>query len=57
MITKPFVQGQKLKKIWDGRIVTIKKVRSLSIVLDGDFEPDHIVMKSKVKHYYTEVIE
>lgn len=43
---------QKLKKVWDGRIVTIKKVNHHSIVLDGDFEPNHTVMKNKVNDYY-----
>lgn len=45
--------GQKLQKVWDGSIVTIKSVRSNHIVLDGDFEPNHVVMKDKVKLYYS----
>ena len=46
--------GQKLRKIWDNRIVTIKKVGLDHIVLDGDFEPNHVVMKWKVNKYYKE---
>ena len=50
-----YIEGQKLRKIYDGSIVTIKKVDGSSIVLDGDFEPNHIVMKDKVKHYYRSI--
>lgn len=47
--------GQKLQKNWDGRIVTIKEVNSDHIVLDGDFEPNHVVMNWKVSNYYQEI--
>lgn len=57
MITRPFKRGQQLRKVFDGRIVTIREVRPSSIVLDGDFEPEHIVMKDKVHHYYSELPE
>lgn len=50
-----YIEGQKLEKVNDGRIVTIKSVRSDHIVLDGDFEPNHIVMKDKVSNYYSPV--
>lgn len=53
---KKFVVGQKLRKVWDDSIVTIVKVNTNSIVLDGDFEPNHVVMNEKVKHYYSEVL-
>lgn len=45
--------GQKLQKNWDGSIVTIKKIDDNSITLDGDFEPNHVVMLWKVNSYYT----
>jgi hypothetical protein len=51
---KNFEKGQKLKKIFDGTIVIISSVGKDYIVLDGDFEPKHIVMKEKVSHYYNE---
>lgn len=44
--------GQKLQKNWDGSIVTINKVDDNSITLDGDFEPNHVVMLWKVNNYY-----
>lgn len=44
--------GQKLQKNWDGSIVTIKKIDDDSITLDGDFEPNHVVMLWKVNNYY-----
>lgn len=44
--------GQKLQKNWDGSIVTIKKIDDNSITLDGDFEPNHVVMLWKVNSYY-----
>ena len=46
--------GQKLRKIFDNRIVTIKEVGLHYIVLEGDFELDHVVMKYKVNKYYKE---
>lgn len=46
--------GQKLQKIFDGRIVEIKKVTNTLIVLDGEFEPNHVVMLDKVDKYYKE---
>lgn len=49
--------GQKLQKIWDSSIVTIKEVGSDRIVLDGDFEPNHVVMNWKVNNYYKEFPE
>jgi hypothetical protein len=48
-----FEKGQKLKKNFDGTIVTISSVSKDYIVLDGDFEPKHIVMKEKVSLYYS----
>lgn len=57
MIRKKLEEGQKLRKVSDGTIVTIKKVNELSIVLDGDFELNHVVMNDKVQHYYSEVVE
>lgn len=45
--------GQKLQKNWDGSIVTIKKIDDNSITLDGDFEPNHVVMLWKVNSHYT----
>lgn len=45
--------GQKLQKNWDGSIVTIKKIDDNSITLDGDFEPNHVVMLWKMNSYYT----
>lgn len=55
MITK-FKVGQELRKVWDNSIVTIKEVNEDNIVLDGDFESNHVVIKEKVKNYYTEVL-
>lgn len=46
--------GQKLRKIWDNRIVTIKEVGLYHIVIDGDFELDHVIMNWKVNKYYKE---
>lgn len=48
-----FEKGQSLKKNYDGRIVTIASVGHDHIILDGDFEPKHIVMKDKVLSYYS----
>jgi hypothetical protein len=48
-----FEKGQKFKKNFDGTIVTISSVSKDYIVLDGDFEPKHIVMKEKVSLYYS----
>ncbi|MDQ0062334.1 hypothetical protein [Paenibacillus harenae] len=47
-----YQQGQRLKKVYDGSIVTINRVGSDHLVLDGDFEPNHVVMKDKVSSYY-----
>ncbi|QJC52730.1 hypothetical protein HGI30_14950 [Paenibacillus albicereus] len=46
--------GQKLQKIYDGSIVTVARVGGDHVVLDGDFEPNHVVMKEKLLHYYKE---
>ena len=48
-----FEKGQKLRKNYDGRIVTISYVGNDYIKLDGDFEPEHVVMKDKVLSYYS----
>lgn len=50
-----FEVGEKLKKHWDDSIVTVKKVQNDFIVLDGDFEPNHVVMKGKVHRYYSRI--
>ncbi|WP_181397678.1 hypothetical protein [Gracilibacillus dipsosauri] len=50
-----FKVGQKLKKNRDRSIVTIKEVNPDHIVLDGDFEPNHVVMKDKVNSYYSTI--
>lgn len=50
-----FKKGQQLIKRYDGRIVTIAKVGHDYIELDGDFEPNHVVMKDKVLSYYKEM--
>lgn len=50
-----FERGKKLKKIYDGSIVTIRSIGSDYITLDGDFEPNHVVMKDKVSTYYQEI--
>lgn len=47
-----FEEGQQLRKVYDGTVVTIKNVRSDHVVLDGDFEPNHVVMKDKLLSYY-----
>jgi hypothetical protein len=52
-----FKIGQELKKNFDGRIVTVSRVGNDHIVLDGDFEPDHVVMKDKVLTYYKESLK
>lgn len=48
-----FEVGDKLKKHQDDSIVTVKRVKDDYIVLDGDFEPNHVVMKEKVHRYYS----
>jgi hypothetical protein len=50
-----YQRGQTLIKNFDGTIVTIKSVGSDYVVLDGDFEPNHVVMKDKISSYYSEV--
>lgn len=50
-----FEVGEKLEKNWDKRIVIVEEVRTDFIVLDGDFEPNHVVMKEKVSKYYSRV--
>lgn len=48
-----FEVGQQLRKVFDGRVVTIAEVGHNHIRLDGDFEPKHVVMKDKVLSYYS----
>jgi len=50
-----YYAGQELQKYFDNIIVRINFVGKDYIRLDGDFEPNHVVMKEKVKHYYKEV--
>lgn len=47
--------GQQLKKVFDGRIVTIIGFKNFGeyAILDGDFEPNHIVECKKIKSYYS----
>lgn len=45
--------NQKLRKHFDGTVVTIKETRKDYIILDGDFEPNHLVMRDKVEKYYS----
>lgn len=52
MYRRKYKVGQKLRKVFDGRIVTVAEVRGKCIVLDGDFEPKHVVMDYKAHHYY-----
>ena len=48
-----FQRGQKLIKNYDQSIVTIKNLGKDYIVLDGEFEPNHVVMKDKALSYYS----
>ena len=51
---REYKQGQRLIKLWDGIVVTIAQVKPDCIILDGDFEPNHVVMKDRVWAYYGE---
>lgn len=52
-----YQRGQRLKKVYDGSVVTIKSVGNDHVVMDGDFEPNHVVMKDKILSYYKPIEE
>jgi len=50
-----YYAGQKLQKLSDNRIVTINFVGEKYISLEGDIEPNHVVLKDKIERRYMEV--
>lgn len=52
-----YYAGQKLQKIADNRIVRINFVGEKYIRLEGDIEPNLVVLKDKIKQRYTEVVK